>query len=248
MSEPEWYRTYFEEPYGEIYAEYLLPPEIAREEAQFACDALDLQPGMRILDAPCGYGRHMDALRPLFRDIVGLDLNPDCLKRARVYLPGMRIVHGDLRHLPFAPSTFDAALNLFNSFGYFDEETNRRVLLEYRRVLKSGGGLFLDLANPEPLVDLITEHPRTQQQVYDLLLTEDWDYDPDSGILHNKTHIELAGRAIERCYDLKLYHLEEIRALLDGIGLETEKVFGDFDGEDYDTEESTRMIVVAQKR
>jgi SAM-dependent methyltransferase len=242
-----WYRKYFTEPYGEIYAEYLLPPEVAREEAQFACDALGLKPGERVLDCPCGYGRHMDVLRRLFPDISGLDLDRDCLLRALEYNPDLRVMRGDMRDMPFRSESFDAALNLFNSFGYFSDLENEMVLSEFSRVLRPGGGLLIDVANPDPLIDIISEQPRTQQQVHDLLLTEDWEFDPSTRLLRNRTEIRLGGKTARRGYTLRVFTLSELGGMLEKAGLALEKAWGDFDGEEYDPEESTRLIVAARK-
>jgi ubiquinone/menaquinone biosynthesis C-methylase UbiE len=242
-----WYREYFSEPYGEVYAEYLLPPDVDREEARFARKVLGLRAGERVLDCPCGYGRHLEQLRREFPNIVGLDLSRDCLLRAAEWIPNARLLRGDVRMLPFRDGAFDAVLNIFNSFGYFGEDENQNVLAEFARVLRSGGRVLIDVANPEPLVDLITEHPRTQQQVHDLLLTEDWSYDADTQVLHNQTRIELGGEVTERFYDLRLYSLSEMQDLLAGAGMQYEAVYGDFDGENYEPTESVRLIVVGKK-
>ena len=244
----EWFRTYFTEPYGEIYEEYLLPPEMAAQECDFACEALGLQPGDAVLDCPCGYGRHLNCLLPLFREVVGLDFSPDCMRRARESAPHARLVRGDMRALPFGEGRFDAVMNLFNSFGYFSERGDRVLLREFARVLAPGGRLLIDVANPGPLTSLIGETPRTRQQVLDLLLTESWRYDAASGVLHNDTEIELAGRRTERSYDLRLYTLGELEAMLAEANLGLVQVYGEFTGEPYDETESTRMIVVAEAR
>lgn len=244
---PAWYEEYFSEPYGEIYSEYLLPASVAREEAQLACDALELKPGDRILDCPCGYGRHMDFLHRLFPDIIGIDLDRDCLKRGKDYSPDLKMLRGDMRELPFRAETFDAVINLFNSFGYFSQEENMVTLRQWHRVMKSGAGLMIDVANPEPLIDIITEHPRTQQEVFDLLLTEDWNYEPESGLLHNRTEIHLAGETKVREYSLRIYSLDELQEMLTGADMVYETAYGEFDGDSYDPDESTRLIVTARK-
>jgi len=243
----DWFHSYFREPYGEIYADYLLPPEISREEADFASWALDLKRSDWILDCPCGYGRHVEILAERLPRVVGLDLDPDCLGRGRQWAPDMKLVRGDMRAMPFPDARFDAVLNLFNSFGYFSEADNARTIAEFARVVKPGGLVLMDMANAAPLVEIVTEEPVTSQQVMDLLLTESWHYDPLSGRLYNETHIEKGGKIIERRYDLRIYDLVELDELLDAAGLERVDVYGEFDGSDYDADESARMIVVAEK-
>lgn len=248
MAHSEWYRTYFNEPYGEVYADYLLGPEISKEEAHFAALALGLKAHHRVLDCPCGYGRHMDVLTHAVPDVVGIDLDADCLRRGRQWMPGWRVAQGDMRRLPLGAAAFDAVMNLFNSFGYFTESENRTVLSEFARVLRPRGKVLIDIANPGPLIEIVTDMPRTSQQVMDLRITEDWRYDEAASRLHNETCIELGGRRLHRSYDLRLYSLDELDAMLAEAGLETAAVYGEFDGADYDEEESSRLMVVGRKK
>lgn len=244
--EMDWFRDYFREPYGEVYTRYLLGEEQAEAEAQFVCEALELGPGDRLLDSPCGYGRHLAELLPLFPDAVGLDLEPDCLGRARLLLGRRaRLLRGDMRRLPFAGEHFDGAFCLFNSFGYFDEAGNRRVLEEYRRVLRPGGGLLLDLANRRPLVELVEEEPMTRYATEGLKLVEHWVYDRQAGCLHNRTEIDYDGGRVERGYAVRLFDRAGIARLLDEVGLHRCSFYGDFEGSDYDERLSERMIVTA---
>jgi SAM-dependent methyltransferase len=245
--ERDWYRTYFREPYGEIYADYLLSPHVTGEEADFARKALGFGRGDRVLDCPCGYGRHMEWYWPGLPDIVGMDLEEDCLRRGVEALPGGRFVRGDMRALPFRTGGFDAALNLFNSFGYFSREENLAVAREFARVLRPGGGLMIDVANPAPLIDVVEEQPRTQQSIGELLVSEDWHFDAETSVLANRTRFELSAERTERSYEVILYDREGLSDLLTGVGLRVERVYGEFTGEEFDPRESTRIIVVARK-
>jgi SAM-dependent methyltransferase len=247
MVSHDWYRTYFSEPYGRIYAEYLLPPEMTQCEAAFACQALDLSARDEILDCPCGFGRHMEELRGRGLRVTGVDLSADCLARAVQWTPALRVARGDMRALPFAGQAFDAAVNLFNSFGYFPPEENAQAIRELGRVLRPGGRILIDTANPGPLVELIQEHPRTCRQTLDLTLTEDWHYAPETRILTNKVRIRLAGKSLKRGYRMRLYGLEEMKDLFLSGGLRLREVFGGFDGESYDAEDSPRLILVGER-
>lgn len=247
MTRTEWFNTYFSEPYGEVYAEYLMAPEMTEREVDFVVRVLGLASDAALLDCPCGYGRHVELFSRRFDRVVGLDLNHDCLRRAGESLLGPLMVRGDMRSLPFGPAEFNAAINVFNSFGYFGEAGDRRVLEEFARVLKPGGKLVLDVANPTPLIELIREQSRTQVQIVDLLMTEDWRYDSAAKILHNDTLIELPDRKTSRSYDVRLYTLGELTRMLDEAGFRVLAVYGEFDGEPYEEEESGRLIVVARR-
>jgi SAM-dependent methyltransferase len=70
-------------------------------------------------------------------EVVGVDGDP---KVSPALVP-------DLRGLDSLPSDFDAVVNLWASFGYFDEATNEHVLTSFGRRLRPGGRLVLDLFN-----------------------------------------------------------------------------------------------------
>ncbi|HBF33340.1 TPA: hypothetical protein DDW35_02125 [Candidatus Sumerlaeota bacterium] len=246
MTSP-WYASYFSEPYGEVYANYLLPPEDTVTEAKFTAKALKLKVADRILDCPCGYGRHLAEWKK-FPHIVGLDLDADCLVRSKATVaPESPVLRGDMRSLPFADNSFDVIINLFNSFGYFTPKENRLVLDEWYRVLAPKGRLLIDIVNPPPLVEIVSDNPRTMVQVRDLVFTEDWGLDAEKNILSNRTTIQLGKKRCKRSYKLQLYSFEELQEMLAEAGFKFQKVWGDFDGEVYAPDESDRLIVIATK-
>ena len=111
----------------------------ARTEAdlEFLRDALPLPAFRRVLDVPCGDGRHVRALGGLGYRVTGVDNDP------AVSPP----VLGDLRELDALPDDFDAVINMWQSFGYFDATENERVLASFARRLRTGGRLVVDLQN-----------------------------------------------------------------------------------------------------
>ena len=245
--ETQWYLEYFKEPYGEIYAEYLLAPAITRREAEFGVKALGLGGGDTVLDCPCGFARHEPYLAARTRRYVGLDLEADCLRRAGRVSPSALLARGDMRCLPLASRSFDAVVNLFNSFGYFTHEENAKALGEFARVLRPGGRVLLDLANPRTLVEALEHCPRTEQAVADLVISEQWNYESGSGILANQTVIRIGGERFDRSYRLHVYSLADLKALLARAGLRFEKAYGEFDGVPFKEKESGRLIVVARR-
>ena len=75
------------------------------QEVGFLVGELDLQPGMHVLDAGCGPGRHALALARRGMTVTGVDLSPDFIELARAvaqdeYLPATFAVM-DVRDVPF---------------------------------------------------------------------------------------------------------------------------------------------------
>jgi SAM-dependent methyltransferase len=98
----------------------------------YALAALDTG-DRRVLDAPCGRGRLLKAVRRALPDaeLHGLDINPGMLERVRRECPGVEAHAGSVYALPFPDRHFDAVL-CHESFMHFEEP--RRALAELSRV------------------------------------------------------------------------------------------------------------------
>jgi SAM-dependent methyltransferase len=106
------------------------------QEVDFLVNALDLRPGMRILDVGCGPGRHANALTRLGFQVVGIDIAPAFLAAAGAGT----WVRADARRLPFFRGSFDAAISLCQGgFGLLGGHEDERVLVQMAESVKGGG-------------------------------------------------------------------------------------------------------------
>ncbi|HEX6791240.1 MAG TPA: class I SAM-dependent methyltransferase, partial [Candidatus Krumholzibacteria bacterium] len=116
----EWYRVAFGELYPLVYPH--------RDVAEAARVAARLAPVIRsarpALDVACGNGRYMLALERAGVDMVGVDLSEYLLGEAVKNGQQGRVVCGDMRALPFVAGAFGSAINMFTSFGYFDDDAD----------------------------------------------------------------------------------------------------------------------------
>lgn len=241
MKEP-WYATYF----GPDYLKIDIQPDTEREVA-FIRDVLELRPGVRLLDTACGYGRHLVPLVEGGVDGVGCDLSQYMLEQAaaRLHERGLsaRLVRCDYRDLPFDRS-FDCAVNLFNSFGYFDgEDDNFAVLTSVAEALKPGGLFLLDLVNRDYAIRTRCRNDWFEHG--DALILERKSFDA----VRNRSEIDVivvdnGGRRMYH-HSIRLYSHTELSMLLEAAGFGVRAVFGGFGGEPYD-ENSVRMIVLAE--
>lgn len=122
----EWTDNYFGAAYGWLYSKHLLPASRTRIEAQFAMQVLELR-AKTVLDVAAGFGRHARIIAR-YNQVLGLDRSHEYLLQAKRGLgkpavTNLDCVRGDMRHLPCRTATFDAAICLFNSFGYFASST-----------------------------------------------------------------------------------------------------------------------------
>ena len=100
-----------------------------------------LRSGMRLLDVGCGPGSITAGLAQAVApgEVVGIDLQPTLIERARTAARGvanLRFEVGDLYRLPFADGSFDA---VFANGILMHLAEPLRALAELRRVLRSGG-------------------------------------------------------------------------------------------------------------
>jgi SAM-dependent methyltransferase len=122
--------------------------DLARDRREVArlVDLLELPAGSRVLDVPCGQGRHAHLLAEAGFDVDGFDFSEDLLDLARNRGVGktLRYTKGDMRRLPARwTGRFDAVVNLYTSFGFFlMPSDDDRVVAEWARVLKPGGTLI----------------------------------------------------------------------------------------------------------
>src|ERR1700729_748057 len=119
---------------------------------------LDLPPGSRILDAPCGHGRIARRLAAAGMEVTGGDITPAYLELARGNPLAVTYVPGALRHLP-VEGPFDAVVCWLNSFGYYDDVDCHQVLREFHRVLRPGGTVAVDTMHHDGGVRHFTPAP-----------------------------------------------------------------------------------------
>ena len=234
MDERPWYSGFFDDDYLRVFGR-VLPEERTAAEVDGVVTQLGLGPGARLLDLCCGHGRHAVPLARLGYRVTGLDLSRVLLTRAARAAAAagqpLALVEADMRRLPFADGSFDGVVNLFNAFGYLEDEAQDELVLgEVARVLAPGGRFLQELANREALIRgwRDSDVSRTgdgllvlQERTLDLRASRD---------LVHYTLLHPDGRRTTRRHSVRLYTLTELAAMLDRSGLELLEVNGDLDG------------------
>jgi SAM-dependent methyltransferase len=107
-------------------------------------DALELEPGMRVLDVACGTGGVALRAARARAEVVGIDISADQLAKARRAAEAeglaVRFDEGDCQELPYANAEFDAVVSAFGAIFAADHE---RTAAELSRVCRPGGRLAL---------------------------------------------------------------------------------------------------------
>ncbi len=235
------------ESYLHFYEELLA--ESTDDEVEVLESLLAVDPGDSVLDAPCGYGRHANALAARGYDVRGLDAEEGFLDRARADAAerdlALEYVAGDVRDLPWPDDSVDAAYNVFTSFGYFDDADNRQVLAELARVVRPGGRVVVDTLDRDALVSEfqpVHVHERGED-----LLVDRHEFDPRTGRMETERTELRDGERSEMTYAVRTYTYTELAGLFDAVGL---RVVDDRDGltdAAYGTDAS-RLCLVGEVR
>ena len=240
-----WYVDGFGEHYLELYAHR------NEREAELALALLErsgrLAASQRLLDLACGGGRHLAGLGRRGQRAVGLDLSPVLLAAARGRLrPGLALVRGDMRQLPFQADCFDGALSMFTSFGYFREDAeNWQVLAELARVLRPGGWLFFDFLNRRHLEQRLVPHGRRQSEAW---VAEEERAIEGERIVKRVTLRPRQGEGEPRHYEesVRLFSPAELAVGLAGLGFGERLRWGDYRGQPFAAETSPRLILLME--
>ena len=93
----QWWTSYFDAQYLKEY-EPLFAFERDRREVARLIEILELPSGARVLDVPCGQGRHAHLLAEAGFDVDGLDYSKDLLALAKKRGTGktLRYTRGDM--------------------------------------------------------------------------------------------------------------------------------------------------------
>jgi SAM-dependent methyltransferase len=241
-----WWETFFGPDY---LRQYEHAPDRTAAEVDGLERILHLRKGSRVLDLACGAGRHSIELARRGYAVTGYDLSEDLLRQARASTKrakaSVAFVRGDMRDVRFR-GTFDAVINMFSSFGYFDTiEEDRKVLEGVARTLKPRGKFLMERFNRESLA-------------YELPL-QGWRIGEDgSVVLQDDTFDVLRGRydsrqividregTREHRASVRAYTLPELKEMFDAAGLPIHRVLGGLDLSPYRAR-SRRLVLYAVK-
>lgn len=235
-----WWRTYFDETWLDLHLP-LFPEEESRREVAAMLELLGLPVGARVLDAPCGWGRHTVLLREARLDAWGVDVSHVLLRRVPRGAPSAA---ADLRDLPFGSGSFDGVVNVFTSLGLFLEDAeDLRVLGEVRRVLRPGGRFLLESMHRDDVVAHYVE--RDAWELPDGTgVRVRRRFDPVTGVSHERLRWRRGDRSGEKRHAMRLRTATELRDLLEGAGFSDLRFHGGWHGERL-THRSPRVVALA---
>ncbi len=221
---------------------------VAPAEIDLVLGHLNVEPAAAILDLCCGPGRHsLELARRGFR-VTGVDRTRGYLQKAReqAQAAGLDIefVHADMREF-CRPEAFDGAINLFTSFGYFEDPADdRRVLANVHRSLRPGATLIMDMMGKEILARIFRE--RDWEERDGGLLLQERKVDREWTWIENRWILVEDGARREYRVSHRIYSAAELCGLLRESGFASADAYGDLASAPYD-HTARRLVVVARK-
>lgn len=200
----------------------------------------------RALDLASGPGRHAIALARRGLAVTAVDLSSTLLEHSRMEADeaGVDIdfMQSDMRAIEF-DHEFDLAVQLFTSFGYFEDPADDMLVLRHMRTsLRDGGWYALDLINERWLREnLVARSVRETDGVS--ALEERW---IEAGRVNKRISIPARASTMSFIESVRLFSPLEIETMLRDAGFTPEKWCGDYNGAPFDPATSKRMLVLSR--
>ncbi len=159
----------------------------------------------------------------------------------------INFVHGDMRELNF-DAQFDGAYCLFSTFGYFDDELNKKAAQGIARSLKPGARFVIQILNRDYIIGDLPS--RVWWEGDGCVVLEEVEFNYFSSRIHsNRSVVFDDGRQLEQDINLRAYSLHEFGKLLHACGFRVLEVSGSLVTKGrYFGNKSRDIIVVAERR
>lgn len=255
MQADHWYKSWFStQDYLDLYKHR--DNKDASKIVSLIFKNINLPEGSDVLDIACGNGRHSVLFAEEGMKVTGIDLSDYLISKAnsrkltdyKDYADNLSFEIRDMRNINHENS-FDMAVNLFSSFGYFeDDNENERVIKSISGSLKKHGFFVLDFLNKNFLVNRLVP--------FDVIRTEGKIIVQVREIKDNFVykHILIFKNTGDEYPDLsqfteriRLYTEDDFRKMLAENGMTVINLFGDYSGSKYDRNDSERLIIFSQK-
>lgn len=208
--------------------------ELNDRETDLVVQLLGLSERNDLLDACSGAGRIANRLAVRGHRVTAIDTNAEFCELASLEAAtlGVKVDHrcADIRKLDDV-AAYDAIVCWFSSFGYWDDRTNFDVLRRFRRALRPGGQLLLDVANPALILRQLGAHGAPVQRLRHAgegdVMRDELSVDLETATLQVQRHIERDGQQRDLSWAYRLYNAAELFAMLRRCGFGTSALLGD---------------------
>jgi len=244
-ADTNWYENFFDGLIVDFWRA-AMPPEATKAEVDFFERELAPRPGARLLDVPCGDGRHAIELARRGYRLTGVDISGGFLAAAREasLREGLAVAwrESDMRDLPWREE-FDGAFCGGSSFGFLGDEGDQEFLTAVARSLKPGARFAIDgVKAAEVLLPQFRE--RHEMTVGDIRFEAENRYDHETGWTENRYTVRRGAAEEIRAARHRIYTWRELDAMLSKAGFSERRSLGSLEGERFRFG-SPRLAIVA---
>jgi 2-polyprenyl-3-methyl-5-hydroxy-6-metoxy-1,4-benzoquinol methylase len=202
----------------------------------------------KVLDLCCGFGRISAELARRGFSVTGVDITESYLQTAKEEASHEKLnieyIKADAREF-VRPDFFDLAVNLYISFGYFEDQKDDLLMVRNAyESLKSGGSFIIETLGKEIAVRDFVDREWFERAGF-MVLTEYETLDSWT-FLKNRWILVKDGKKIERVFSQRLYSASELRSLLLEAGFSKVEIYGDWDESSYD-KRAAKLIAIGRK-
>jgi SAM-dependent methyltransferase len=242
----EWWEQFFEGDWVQIHADFWTEGETAAQ-ADTIERYLELEPGSKVLDVPCGEGRIARQLAGRGYRVTGVDQSAALIDLARRTAAAAELdiswEQRDMRNLRWS-ETFDAAVCWWGSFGYLEEAGKAAFLDAVARTLRPGGRLILETHTVETILPVFQS--RGWEKAGDGFALTEARWDHQTGRIETTWTLIVAGRTTVKSASIRLYTYAEIVRLLSGAGFQNVRGFDPSHDADFRLG-SRNLVLIAEK-
>lgn len=198
----------------------------------------------KIIDIACGKGRHSLFLSELGYNVIGVDLSENSIKHAQQFeKKNLKFDVADMRKT-YKKKSFDIALNLFTSFGYFEkEEDDISAIKAISGNLKKDGILIIDFLNSKKVIDNLAQKEIKEIDGFTFNISRK----VENGFICKNIRFSDKDKYYNFNEKVKAITLDDFTKLLNFAQLQITKVFGDYNLNKFNSVNSDRLIIVAKK-
>jgi SAM-dependent methyltransferase len=242
-----WWQTFFSGLMVESWLQ-MIGEEQTKSEVEFIKKELGISPPAKILDVPCGGGRHSLALTAAGFQMTGVDISADMLKAARSSSASRKLSvtweQRDSRNLPWRQE-FDGAFCFGNSFGYYDDAGNAEFLKAVASALKPGAKFILDTGALMEAI-LFSFQERNWYQIGDMKFLRNARYDPPSSRIETEYTLIRGDQTETKSALHRIFMYRELCELVTSAGYTDVQGYSGFNREPF-VLGSKRLLLIATK-
>jgi len=245
-----WYEDFFRGINCEIW-EKAIPIETTMQEVAFLVSELVLQPGQKILDIPCGFGRHSIELARLGFDVTGIDISQTFIQSLTRQIESERLnikaIVADILNVQLNEK-FSGAVCLGNSFGYFSFDKMKIFVEKVSSSLEIGSKFIINSAMvAESILPNFLHYAKNKTYTIGNIIMEVTNaYQAMDSYMVSNLHYATEDKTEEHSFKHYVFTLGEITRLLKSYGLKTTAIYSSPSKEEYKLGDQ-QIYIVARK-